>query len=103
MILTDLSSIRVALERLVPKIRQHYDLYARNEAAVREHLVLPVLRALGWDTENPDDVHPEHRNATGSADYTLKVRSTPVVTIEVKKGDTDVAEPGALEQAHRYA
>lgn len=103
MALTDLSGIQNALERASQRLRQHGSVYERNETAVREQVVLPVLRALGWDTESPEEVHPEDRSSTGSADYTLKVRDRPLVTIEVKRGETDVAEPGALEQAHRYA
>lgn len=103
MAIDDVAGVRAALGRALERLRQHQDVYSRNEAAVREQLVLPLLRALGWDTENPEEVHPEERGTTGFADYTLKVGGRSIVTVEVKKGDEDVAEPGALEQAHRHA
>jgi predicted type IV restriction endonuclease len=56
-----------------------------NEAAVREGIVVPILRALGWDTFDPRQVHPERPNAVGPSDYALLNRAgRPVVLIEVK-------------------
>ena len=56
-----------------------------NEAAVREGIVIPVLRELGWDPADPDQVRPEHSNEAGRADYALFSRRRQMaVLIEVK-------------------
>ncbi len=56
-----------------------------NEAAVREGIVVPILRALGWNTFDPDEVRPEHPNPAGRVDYALMQRGgRPAVLIEVK-------------------
>ena len=56
-----------------------------NEAAVREGIVVPILRALGWNTFDPDEVRPEYPNPAGRVDYALLHRGgRPAVLIEVK-------------------
>lgn len=56
-----------------------------SEAAVREGIVVPILRSLGWDTFDPAQVRPEHPNPAGRVDYALMHRSgRPIVLIEVK-------------------
>ena len=56
-----------------------------NEAAVREGIVVPLLRALGWNTFDPEQVRPEHPNPAGRIDYALMQRGgRPAVLIEVK-------------------
>lgn len=99
----DTSTLRDVLAKVAARLQAHRDLYQANETAVREQIVLPILRSLGWDIENPDEVHPEERSDVGSPDYTLKSSDRAVLTIEVKKTQVDVTQPGALEQAHRYA
>jgi len=95
--------LRSDLAKASQRLQAHRGVYEANETAVREQIVLPILRSLGWDTESPDDVHPEARSDVGSPDYTLKSNDRGVVIIEVKNAAVDVAQPGALEQAHRYA
>lgn len=55
-----------------------------NEAAVREGIVVPILRALGWDTFDPGQVQPEFHSAAGFIDYALLRNRRPIVLIEVK-------------------
>lgn len=56
-----------------------------NEAAVREGIIVPVLRELGWDTNDPDQVSPEYPNEGGFADYGLFNRpGRMAVVIEAK-------------------
>ena len=47
--------------------------------------VLPLLRALGWDVENVDEVRERHRTASGPSDYELLINGMPRVVVEVKK------------------
>lgn len=56
-----------------------------NEAAVREGIVIPILRELGWNPADPEQVRPEFNNEAGFADYALFSRRRQIaVLIEVK-------------------
>ena len=72
-----------------------------NEATTRYSLIDPVLRELGWDTEDPRVVIPEYSSNVGRADYALFHESDkPAMIIEAKK----LGEPldDAAEQGINY-
>lgn len=79
-----------------------------NEAQVKQAVILPILRALGWDDTNPGEFVPEFAVGTeygrGSVDYALckpSPRQLPLVFVETKKlGNADVA---GEDQLFRYA
>ena len=57
-----------------------------NEATTRYSLIDPILRELGWDTEDPRVVVPEYSSGAGRADYALfNEGGKPAVIIEAKK------------------
>ncbi len=74
-----------------------------NEAAVSQGIVLPMLRTIGWPTDNPTIVYPEYpvRKAKARVDFALCLPpSEPRVFIEVKQvGNIE----GGEEQLFRYA
>ncbi len=53
--------------------RQH--LAGANEATIQQYVILPILRALGWDNANlaSMEVLPEYAVTDGQVDYALKV------------------------------
>ena len=59
----------------------------QSEALTRYALVDPLLRALGWNTEDARQVIPEYRSAAGVADYALFTHASqpPALIIEAKK------------------
>ena len=65
--------------------RQH--LAAANEATIQQYVVLPILRALGWDDANlaSMEVLPEYAVRGGQVDYALKVGQKLTLFIECKK------------------
>ena len=74
------------MEQLLQRIR---DGLARgaypNERAVSTSIVVPILRALGWDDSDPEQVLPEHATGRGRVDYALQCPPRPPVAfIEVK-------------------
>ena len=79
-----------------------------NEAQVKQAVILPILRALGWDDANPSEFVPEHAVGTesgrGSVDYALcrtLPSQLPLIFVETKKlGNVDVSGEGQL---FRYA
>ena len=82
-------------DRLAP---EHFP----SEAAVSQGIVLPILRELNWDTDNPMVVRPEYTAGRGRVDFALCEGSgSPKVFIEVKGlgGETE----DAVEQVMQYA
>ncbi len=66
---------------------QSMDTSKLNESTAKTAIVMPVLRALGWDTTDPDEVHMEYRVAQhlqGYADIALLSQDTPLILIETK-------------------
>ena len=56
-----------------------------NEAQVKQAVILPILRALGWDDTDPEAFKPEYRAGKGLVDYALLDRGRPLVFIEAKQ------------------
>ena len=79
------------LRNTIAHILEHKQRLAEaNEATMQQYVVLPILRALGWDDTNlaSMEVLPEYA-AGGQVDYALKVGQTPKLFIECKKwGDS---------------
>ena len=58
----------------------------KGETAVRQGIVDPLLRSLGWPTDNTLVVFPEYPVGSGKVDYALcHPSSTPRVFIEAKQ------------------
>ena len=73
-----------------------------SEAATKQFIVLPILRALGWRYNELStlEIFPEKRAGTGIVDYALLVNKKPIVFIECKKW-SDSIENGQV-QLHGY-
>lgn len=90
------------LEELLARIKDRLsrDQY-RNEAAISTSVVLPILRALGWDDSDPDQVAPEFTSGRGRVDFALF--SAPLrgaVFVEVKGlGRSDLGDRQLFEYA----
>ena len=66
-----LSSLLELMAILRSRIEAHGAALRQSEALTRAVLVDPLLRELGWDTEDVALVVPEYRGGRGSADYAL--------------------------------
>lgn len=66
------------------RINQHRAELQKSEALTRYALIDPLLRALGWDTEDPDQVRPEFPTETGKPDYALIFAAKPLIMVEAK-------------------
>ncbi len=67
-----------------------------NEESTKQHLVLPVIGALGYDCANPYVLQPEYPAdfRTGfqeRADYVVLRDGVPIIAIECKRAGTDLA------------
>ncbi|MCY4543172.1 MAG: hypothetical protein OXB95_12415 [Rhodobacteraceae bacterium] len=72
-----------------------------NEAQVKQYVLIPILRALGWDDANPQMVKPEYNVDQGRVDYALLDLGTPHVFMEAKR--VGVALASGEEQLFGYA
>lgn len=74
------------IEQNKAKVSKNRDLYEKSEAAVRTHLIEPVLNQLGWTTSHPDFVVPNFRtDENDEPDYTLRTNDKDIAYIEAKK------------------
>lgn len=73
-----------------------------NEAQVKQAVVLPILRGLGWDDTNPAEFVPELSLDDGRVDYALcQTVGNPLVFIEAKRLGS--ADTKGEEQLFGYA
>lgn len=81
-----LESLLQLMETLSVRIDTHGDVLRKSESLTRYALIDPVLRELGWDTEDPALVRPEHNIGVTFADYALLMPDgRPIMVIESKK------------------
>ncbi len=75
--------------QLIETLRERAQIYqadlARSEALTRQALVEPLLRGLGWNTEDPSLMRPEYRLGDELVDYALLSGGKPAVVVETKK------------------
>ena len=73
---------------LKERIEQHKDVLRGNETATRYALIDPLLTALGWDLQDPEQVQTEYSTGDGRADYAMFTggdTTRPRLVIEAKK------------------
>lgn len=93
---------KMFVEKIKKRIEDHRDLYDRNEAAVRQQIIDPILRELGWDIENPDEVVPEENTGEGGfPDYSLLQEDKKIILLEAKKLREDTMQK--IKQLARYS
>ena len=94
----------MSLQATIDEIRNGLEQgrFNENEMSVRQGIVEPLLRGLGWPTNDTRVVFPEYSIAGGRVDYALCCPPVePVVLIEAKSiGKID---EGAEQQLFSYA
>ena len=51
-------------QQLTDAMRRVREGLLKNEAQVKQSVILPILRALGWNTDAPEQLSAEFRQAT---------------------------------------
>ena len=98
-----LENLLTLIEKLRERIDFHGDALRQSEALTRYALIDPLLRELGWDTEDPDVVVPEYRVQNNQiADYVLYHDGDPAIVIESKKLAEPLQGGKALDQGILY-
>ena len=72
-------------EELLSTIPQDQNLLRGVEEATKQGAVLPILRQLGWDCFNLEEVSPEFNVGNGRVDYCLLIKQKKRVFLEVKR------------------
>ena len=81
---------RDALGAVIPTIRSRIAKYRGNrrfnEQNTKASLILPVLEALGWNTNDPEDVQWEYKPKPrhNPVDFALLLKRTPCLFLEAK-------------------
>lgn len=90
------SELSETIQRVVARIRNFRSLYEQNEMATRSQVVDPILRCLGWDTEDPKKVQPNVSSEDGTPDYTLILDGRKVLFVEAKRMSVDLIDRQVL-------
>lgn len=83
-------------------MKKYRSLYEQNEMAVRSQIIEPILRGLGWDVENPEEVQPNVSTEEGIPDYSLLKGDKKVLFIEAKKLSVDIEQREVIRQLAKY-
>ena len=75
-----------------------------NEQTTKVALINPVLRALGWDIEHPDEVELEYKRFPKDlpVDYALKLSREPKLFVEAKALGQALLDHKAVTQVVNY-
>ena len=95
----DLSEV---LASIVDKIKRFRSLYEQNEMAVRNQIINPILKSLGWDPENPEDVQPNVSTQEGVPDYSLVKNGRTILFVEAKKLIVEIGRREFISQLGKY-
>ena len=74
-----------------------------NEEMTKKDLILPLFNALGWATEENDEVIAEERISRGRVDYSFRINDIPKFFLEAKALKVDLNKPEFAEQAISYS
>ena len=96
------------LDRVLATVRDKITRYAGKgigEQDTKAALIVPVLRALGWDTEDLEDVKLEYkrRPSDNPVDYALVLLREPRLFIEAKALGVHLVDPKWANQFLGYA
>ena len=79
-----LVELAATIERLRSRITQHDEHVGAHETRTRVILIDPLLRSLGWDTEDPEIVVHEYRAGSLKLDYALVDQGEVIGIVEAK-------------------
>ena len=97
-----MADLKETIEVVLARIKTYRDLYEKSEESVRYQIINPILNALGWDPENPEEVRPNISTEEGVPDYLLLKRNKKVLFIEAKKLSIDVEQKEIVRKLGQY-
>jgi hypothetical protein len=100
------STLTPTLEQVRDRIAPYRDRTSSvGEQNTKAALIEPILRALGWDVEDPEEVWREYRRRSvdNPVDYALMVLRTPRLFVEAKALGDNLDDPKWANQISDYA
>ena len=97
-----LDDLKETIETLRERIQAHRPYLEGYETRTRQVLIDPMLRALGWDVEDPNSVELEYGIKRKWADYALMESGRPIAVVEAKSLGTPLNDDEKM-QALNYA
>lgn len=74
-----------------------------NEDEIKKEFILPLFCALGWDTDDNDEVGAETRAGSGRADFSFKINGIVKFFLEAKSVKAGIDDPKYSEQVIEYS
>jgi hypothetical protein len=99
------SEAREKIRELVEKFRREETagvIGQYNESVTKTGFIEPLLQALGWDTQDRNEVGLEEKISRGRVDYSLKIKGSPKIYIEAKPPRAKLTKPETISQAITY-
>lgn len=99
-------NLREVLSKLRRKITQFRKAEMHlGETNTKATLIEPLLAALGWDVEDPEEVHREYRKQPTDApvDYALRIARMPRLFVEAKSLEKNLSDRRWASQVLNYA
>lgn len=97
-----LDDLKETIETLRKRIKEHRAYLEGYETRTRQVLIDPMLRALGWDVEDPHSVELEYGIKRKWVDYALMGSDKPIAVIEAKVLGTSL-DDDVKQQVLNYA
>lgn len=91
-----------AIKTANDKMRLYRSYYEANESAVRGQIIDPILKALGWNTDDPEDVRTELVSDEGFSDYCLFKNKRKILCVEAKNLSKNVEDKKRIHQLAKY-
>ncbi len=74
-----------------------------NEEMTKKDFIQPLFKALGWDTENSNEVTTEESISRKRVDYGFRINGISKFFLEAKSLKEDLSNPEFVKQAVNYA
>ena len=97
-----MNNLKEIIEMLLERLKKYRSLYEKNEESVRNQIIHPIFRGIGWDPENPEEVQPNITSEEGIPDYLLLKDSKKVLFIEAKNLSVDIEQKEVIRQLAKY-
>lgn len=100
-----MADLEKAIARVRTRIEKHGQSRSMNEQSTKSALIEPILRALGWDVEDVDEVVHEYRRKQqdNPVDFAMMVVRVPRLFLEAKALRRSLDDPKWIKQALGYA
>ncbi len=99
------SKAQEKIQELVQKFRREQAagvIGQYNESETKTGFIEPLLQALGWNTQDRNEVGLEEKISRGRVDYSLKIKGSPKIYIEAKPPRARLTKAEAISQAITY-